>query len=45
MTIIKNWLAKLFTPKDPVNDYLASSYDLVDLENRLKELRRKGIWV
>lgn len=45
MTTIKKWLVNLFTAKDPVNDYLASSYDLVDLENRLKELRRKGIWV
>lgn len=29
----------------PEERYLASSYDLVDLEGRLKELRRKGIWL
>ena len=29
----------------PEEKYLAGSYDLVDLESRLKELRRRGIWV
>jgi len=38
-------LKKIFTPKDPVETYLASSESLVDLEYRMKELRRKGIWV
>jgi len=39
------FLKKLFTPKNPVETYLASSESLVDLEYRMKELRRKGIWV
>ena len=39
------FLKKLFTPTDPIENYLASSESLVDLENRLKELRNKGIWV
>ena len=39
------FLKKIFTPKDPVETYLASSESLVDLEYRMKELRRKGIWV
>jgi hypothetical protein len=39
------FLKKLFEPKDPVTTYLSSAADLYDLENRLKELRRKGIWV
>jgi hypothetical protein len=38
-------LKKIFTPKNPVETYLASSESLVDLEYRMKELRRKGIWV
>ena len=39
------FLKKIFTPKDPIETYLASSESLVDLEYRMKELRRKGIWV
>jgi hypothetical protein len=39
------FLKSLFTPKDPVTTYLSSAHDVYDLENRLKELRRKGIWV
>jgi hypothetical protein len=40
-----NFIKKLFTPKDPIETYLASSESLVDLESRLKQLRNKGIWV
>jgi hypothetical protein len=43
--MVINLIKKLFTPKDPVEQYLASSHDVYDLENKLKELRRKGIWV
>ena len=39
------FIKNLFTPKDPVEDYLSQSTDLVDLENRMKELKYKGIWV
>ena len=39
------FLKKIFTPRDPIETYLASSESLVDLEYRMKELRRKGIWV
>ena len=39
------FIKNLFTPKDPVEAYLAQSTDLVDLENRIKELKYKGIWV
>ena len=45
MTTIKNWLAKLFVAKDPVEAYLAQATDHVDLENRMKQLKYKGIWV
>lgn len=45
MTTIKNWLANLFVAKDPVEAYLSQSTDHVDLENRMKQLRYKGIWV
>lgn len=31
--------------QDPVERYLAESEDLVDLENRMKTLRHKGIWI
>lgn len=31
--------------QDPVERYLAESEDLVDLENRIKSLRYKGIWI
>ena len=40
-----NFIKKLFTPRNPIETYLASSESLVDLEYRMKELRRKGIWV
>lgn len=40
-----NFIKKLLTPKNPVEHYLANAHDVYDLENRLKELRRKGIWV
>ena len=39
------FLKKLFTATDPVESYLAQSTDLVDLENRMNELKRKGIWI
>ena len=45
MTTIKNWLANLFIAKDPVEAYLAQATDHVDLENRMKELKYKGIWI
>ena len=45
MTILKKWLVNLFTAKDPVESYLAQATDHVDLENRMKQLRYKGIWV
>jgi len=43
--MVIKFIKKLFTPKDPVEHYLANAHDVYDLENRLKELRRKGIWV
>jgi hypothetical protein len=39
------FIKNLFTPKDPVESYLAEATDHVDLENRMKELKYKGIWV
>lgn len=39
------FLAQLFTAKDPIEEYLAQSTDHVDLENRMKQLKYKGIWV
>lgn len=45
MTILKKWLVNLFTAKDPIEAYLSQSTDHVDLENRMKQLRYKGIWV
>lgn len=39
------FLQNLFKSKDPIESYLAESADLIDLENRMKELRYKGIWV
>ena len=45
MTTIKNWLANLFIAKDPVEAYLAQATDHVDVENRMKQLKYKGIWV
>ena len=43
--MVIKWLKKFFTATDPVESYLSESTDLVDLENRLKELKYKGIWV
>lgn len=39
------FLAKLFSAQDPIEKYLSESTDHVDLENRMKELKYKGIWV
>ena len=39
------FLKNLFKASDPIENYLAESTDLVDLENRLKELKYKGIWI
>jgi len=30
---------------DPATKYLSQSKDHVDLEQRMKELQRKGIWI
>ena len=35
----------LFTAQDPIEKYLSEASDHVDLENRMKELKYKGIWV
>lgn len=35
----------LFKANDPIENYLAESADLVDLERRMKELKHKGIWI
>lgn len=43
--MVIKFIKKIFTAKDPVESYLAESTDLVDLENRLKELKYKGIWI
>ena len=34
-----------FKKSDPIEKYLSESTDLVDLENRMKELKYKGIWI
>jgi len=39
------FIMNLLKAKDPVEHYLAQSTDHVDLENRIKELKYKGIWV
>tara|TARA_S200002703_G_scaffold64346_1_gene55671 strand:- start:464 stop:592 length:129 start_codon:yes stop_codon:yes gene_type:complete len=39
------FIKNLFKPVDPIEAYLANSEDLVDLERRMQELKRKGIWV
>lgn len=33
------------TTMSPEEKYLAESVDLVDLENRMKQLKHKGIWI
>ena len=38
-------LRSFFSAKDPVEAYLAQATDHVDLENRMKQLKYKGIWV
>ena len=38
-------LRSFFTAKDPIESYLAQATDHVDLENRMKQLKYKGIWV
>lgn len=43
MTKIKAFWKNLWM--DPVTKYLSKSTDHVDLENRMKELQRKGIWI
>lgn len=40
---IKTWWKNLWM--DPVTKYLSESTDHVDLENRLRNLQRKGIWI
>ena len=40
-----NFLIKLFKAKDPIEEYLSQATDHVDLENRMKQLKYKGIWV
>ena len=39
------FIKSLFKSNDPVEKYLAESSDLVDLDNRIKELKYKGIWI
>lgn len=43
MTKLKNFWKNLWM--DPVTKYLSQSVDHVDLEHRMKELQRKGIWL
>ena len=43
--MVLNFIKNLFSPSDPVQNYLANAQDVYDLETRLKELRRKGIWL
>lgn len=43
--MVIKWIKKLFTATDPVEAYLAQATDHVDLENRMKQLKYKGIWV
>jgi len=33
------------TEQDKINEYLASSENLVELERRQKKLQQKGIWI
>ena len=39
------FIMNLLKAKDPVESYLAQATDHVDLENRMKQLKYKGIWV
>ena len=43
MSKIIAWFRK--QSMDPVERYLSESTDLVDLENRQRDLARKGIWL
>lgn len=43
MKKIKAWWTNLWV--DPVTKYLSKATDHVDLEHRMKELQRKGIWL
>ncbi len=42
---IAKWFKNLFSAKDPIETYLSQATDHVDLENRMKQLKYKGIWV
>jgi len=39
----KAWMKSI--SQTPAEKYLAQSHDLCELELRMKELRRKGIWL
>jgi hypothetical protein len=41
--IVKNWWTKV--KMDPIEKWLASSHDLVELEQRQKRLINKGKWI
>lgn len=44
--MVIKFIKSLFKPsQDPIEKYLAKSADLVDLENRMKQLKYKGIWI
>jgi len=43
--MVIKFIKSLFKAHDPIEDYLSQSTDLVDLENRMKELKYKGIWI
>lgn len=43
MSNIKKWWNNIW--KDPVTKYLEKSTDHVDLEHRMKEIQKKGIWI
>lgn len=40
---LKAWWANFWM--DPTTRYLSKATDHVDLENRMRELQRKGIWI
>jgi len=41
--LFKAWMKSI--SQTPAEKYLAGSHDLCELELRMKELRRKGIWI
>ena len=43
MKNVKKWWKNLWV--DSATKYLAQATDQYDLENRMKELQRKGIWL